>query len=299
MRNLQSSFALTVVMHQQNLQHICFHRENQYWTSWCLQAAGRLCPISSGSSRAWGYTVDCNRVPSLGLFLWTSGSLQTPWRLRTAPWPSWSFAAALGGQVCPQVRGGNAPRGQLPGQTEEGGHGTLDSHILSILCPGWCCYVMNLIVQTERCNSQKHRSACVVELDLNFNYCTLCIKVGLVPPQPEGKDAVLLTGVYGVKHHRLPFTLQKKWLISFIFTLFWSLESAMSDAATFPPLTRRSSVILTPSITAWGSLAPARLAKVGRISNVLAISWVTPKEIIDTRKQQQSQKRLHGLASFH
>lgn len=56
---------------------------------------------------------------------------------------------------------------------------------------------------------------------------------------------------------------------------------------TFPWL-NRIFVISTPSSITWGSLAPARFAIVGRISRVLAISWVTP-----TEEQQRINVWLH------
>lgn len=63
------------------------------------------------------------------------------------------------------------------------------------------------------------------------------------------------------------------------FTIFrYPQTSVRSEATTFPCF-KRTSVISTPSSITWGSLAPARLAMVGRMSRVLASSWVTPKEM--------------------
>lgn len=119
------------------------------------------------------------------------------------------------------------------------------------------------------CGRRKVR-ACTQE-----TFPTLRIKVGLVFFQPDGEDAVRFTGVCGIEHHGLPFTLKKK--LSPSASQIHYFNSLLKCVATFPWLNRIFD-ISTPSSITWGSLAPARLAIVGRISRVLAISWVTPTE---------------------
>lgn len=80
-------------------------------------------PVSSGSSSASGYTKDCSKVPAVGRFLSLSDSLQTPWRLQTAPSLSSSCPTKPGGQVGPPGREGSSLRGRPPGQTAVGGRG--------------------------------------------------------------------------------------------------------------------------------------------------------------------------------
>ena len=253
-----------------------------------------ICPISTCSSWAWGYTEDCSKAPGPGLLPLTSHSLQTPWRLQTALWFSWSSPARPGGRVFRTAWEGKTLRGQTPGQIKEGGRGAWGMQNLGSLGPGQYCFWENLMHKHGQAGVRNTSALTMWLYFFTFTTncvheacCTSCIEVGLVLPQPDSKHAVLLTGIYGVEHHHLPFTLQKKEPVSEVFTLFQYVQSVRYDAATFPWLTR-TSVTSTPSSTTWGSLAPARRAKVGRISRVLAISWVTPKE----RKQQQS---LRGL----
>lgn len=125
---------------------------------------------------------------------------------------------------------------------------------------------------SQKCCCSLHRKvrACTQE-----TFPTLCIKVGLVFSQPDGEDTVRLTGACGIEHHGLPFTLEK--IISPSASQKHYFNYLLKCIATFPWLNRIFD-ISTPSSITWGSLAPARLAIVGRISRVLAISWVIPTE---------------------
>ena len=177
-----------------------------------LQPPPHICPISTGSIWVWGYTEDCSTAPGCGRFLLIPGSGQTPWRLQTAAWLSSSSPAGPGGRVSPSEREGSSQRGQAPGRRAGGGRGPWEQRILGSPCPGSCRCGWHLM--QKHMSSHKSNPTSVLMVQFCFwaheTYFTSCVVVGLVLPQPESKQTIHLTGVCGVEHHRLPFTLQNK-----------------------------------------------------------------------------------------